>query len=120
MPGVNFNFQILNYLLLNASHFNLSSGFICLLKKVFFSFFLFSYYIVKLFEICQELIDKRQKMLEEFRKYRADKEDEYNLYRERRIALRDGMYWCCSFLTSNYLHFVILISIRNLPKKKIK
>lgn len=38
----------------------------------------------------KELIDKRQKMLEEFRKYRADKEHEYNLYRERRIALRDG------------------------------
>lgn len=38
----------------------------------------------------KELIDKRQSMLEEFRKYRADKEQEYNLYRERRIALRDG------------------------------
>lgn len=38
----------------------------------------------------KEMIEKRRKMLADFRQYRADKEQEYAQYRERRIALRDG------------------------------
>ncbi|KAK3091595.1 hypothetical protein FSP39_021018 [Pinctada imbricata] len=42
--------------------------------------------------VSTELLEKRKQLLSEYERYRKIQEEEYEHYKQRRIALRDGMY----------------------------